>query len=57
MSKIQWKGSTLLAPVPPALVSCGTMDRPQCPHDCVDGHHQLSAAEDVYFRSSGAVQL
>ncbi|HJC71325.1 MAG TPA: flavin reductase family protein [Candidatus Ruthenibacterium merdavium] len=28
MSKIQWKGSTLLAPVPPALVSCGTMDRP-----------------------------
>ena len=28
MNKIQWKGSTLLAPVPPALVSCGTMDRP-----------------------------
>ena len=26
MSKIQWKGSTLLAPVPAALVSCGTMD-------------------------------
>lgn len=23
-----WKGSTLLAPVPPALVSCGTMDAP-----------------------------
>ena len=26
MSKIQWKGSTLLAPVPAALVSCGTME-------------------------------
>jgi flavin reductase (DIM6/NTAB) family NADH-FMN oxidoreductase RutF len=28
MDKIMWKGSTLLAPVPPALVSCGTMDAP-----------------------------
>lgn len=28
MSKIQWKGSTLLAPVPAALVSCGTMENP-----------------------------
>lgn len=28
MSKIQWKDSTLLAPVPAALVSCGTMENP-----------------------------
>ena len=28
MSKVKWKGSTLLAPVPPALVTCGTMEKP-----------------------------
>lgn len=28
MSKVQWKGSTLLGPVPPALVSCGTLEKP-----------------------------
>lgn len=28
MSKISWKGGALLAPVPPALVTCGTMDEP-----------------------------
>ena len=28
MAKQIWKGSTLLAPVPPTLVSCGTMDAP-----------------------------
>lgn len=28
MSKIVWKGSTLLAPVPAALVTCGTVDTP-----------------------------
>ncbi len=28
MSKIKWKGGTLLAPVPPALVSCGSMESP-----------------------------
>lgn len=28
MAKLTWKGGTLLAPVPPALVTCGTMDRP-----------------------------
>ena len=28
MSKIQWKGSALLAPVPAALVSCGTVEQP-----------------------------
>lgn len=27
MSKITWKGSTLLAPVPPVLVSCGNGER------------------------------
>lgn len=26
MSKIQWKGGTLLGPVPPTMVTCGTMD-------------------------------
>ena len=29
MSKTVWRGSTLLAPVPPALVACGT---PDCPN-------------------------
>ncbi len=28
MAKQIWKGSTLLAPVPPTLVSCGTVDQP-----------------------------
>ena len=28
MSNVQWKGSTLLAPVPAALVSCGTVENP-----------------------------
>ncbi|HIW54357.1 MAG TPA: flavin reductase family protein [Candidatus Ruthenibacterium merdigallinarum] len=28
MSKQLWKGSTLLAPIPPALVSCGSLDAP-----------------------------
>lgn len=28
MAKQHWKGSVLLAPVPPALVSCGTMEHP-----------------------------
>ena len=28
MSKLLWKGSTLLAPVPAALVSCGTLEKP-----------------------------
>ena len=28
MSKVKWKGSALLAPVPPALVTCGTMEKP-----------------------------
>lgn len=28
MDKMTWKGATLLAPVPPALVSCGTVEAP-----------------------------
>ncbi len=28
MPKIKWKGGTLLAPVPPVMVSCGTMENP-----------------------------
>lgn len=28
MAKIQWKGSTLLAPLPPIMVSCGTVEQP-----------------------------
>ncbi len=28
MSKVIWKGSALLGPVPPALVTCGTMEQP-----------------------------
>lgn len=28
MSKITWKPGTMLAPVPPALISCGTVDKP-----------------------------
>lgn len=27
MSKINWKGSTLLAPLPPIMVSCGSMEQ------------------------------
>ena len=28
MKKIQWKGGALLAPVPPAMVTCGSMEQP-----------------------------
>ena len=28
MSKIKWKGGALLAPLPPAIVTCGTLDKP-----------------------------
>lgn len=28
MAKVTWDGAALLAPVPPALVSCGTMENP-----------------------------
>lgn len=28
MSKIEWKGGALLAPVPPTLISCGSMEKP-----------------------------
>ena len=28
MSKVTWDGATLLAPVPPALVSCGMLESP-----------------------------
>ena len=28
MAKQSWKGSTLLAPVPPVMVACGTVDKP-----------------------------
>ncbi|MBR7159230.1 MAG: flavin reductase family protein [Alphaproteobacteria bacterium] len=28
MAKITWKAGTILAPVPPAMVSCGTLDKP-----------------------------
>lgn len=28
MGRIHWKGATLLAPVPPVLVSCGTVEKP-----------------------------
>ena len=28
MAKIAWKAGTMLAPVPPALISCGTLQRP-----------------------------
>ncbi|MBQ4152876.1 MAG: flavin reductase family protein [Oscillospiraceae bacterium] len=28
MKKIKWKGGTLLAPLPPVMVSCGTVEKP-----------------------------
>jgi len=28
MAKVNWKGSTLLGPVPPTMVSCGTVEEP-----------------------------
>ena len=28
MSKIEWKGGALLAPVPPVLVTCGSLEKP-----------------------------
>ena len=28
MKKIQWKGGALLAPIPPAMITCGNMEQP-----------------------------
>lgn len=28
MAKVSWKGATLLGPVPPTMVSCGTVEKP-----------------------------
>lgn len=28
MSKVQWKGGALIAPIPPVMVTCGTMEHP-----------------------------
>ena len=28
MTKITWKPGTLLAPIPPAMISCGTVEKP-----------------------------
>lgn len=30
MKKVHWPGATLMMPVPPALVSCGTKENPNC---------------------------
>lgn len=30
MKKVHWPGATLMTPVPPALVSCGTKEQPNC---------------------------
>ena len=30
MKKVHWPGATLMMPVPPVLVSCGTMEKPNC---------------------------
>ncbi|MBQ9117098.1 MAG: flavin reductase, partial [Clostridia bacterium] len=28
MPKVKWKGGALLAPVPPTIVTCGTVEKP-----------------------------
>ena len=28
MAKVSWRPGTLMAPLPPVLVSCGTMEKP-----------------------------
>ena len=30
MKKVHWPGATLMTPVPPVLVSCGTKEKPNC---------------------------
>ena len=30
MTKITWRAGTMLSPLPPALISCGTMEKHNC---------------------------
>ena len=46
-TKEQWKGSVITSPLPPTLVTCGSMDK-QCVHSCVD-RHSLHSAPVTYI--------
>lgn len=56
MSKISWKGSTLLGPIPPALITCGTLEQPS-PDRRLDRHRQYPASDDLYLGAARAVFL
>ncbi|MFR8205307.1 MAG: hypothetical protein ACLU99_02430 [Alphaproteobacteria bacterium] len=55
MTKISWKPGTMLAPVPPVMVTCGTMEKPERADDCLDGNRQFRAADDLHFWYARAV--
>ena len=56
MSRQVWKGSTLLNPEPPVLVSCGSPEKPNLDHRGLDRHHLHPAADAVHQRAARAVQ-
>lgn len=49
MTKISWKPGTMLAPVPPVMVTCGTMEKPNVLTIAMDGNRQFRAADDLHF--------
>lgn len=55
MSRQVWKGSTLLNPEPPVLVSCGSPDHPNFNHGRLVRHHLHPAAHALYQRASRAL--
>ena len=57
MTKQSWKGSALLNPVPPVLVSCGSLEKPQPHHGGLGGHRLHPAAHGVHQPAARAVQL
>ena len=56
MSRQVWKGSTLLNPEPPVLVSCGAPEKPNLITVGWTGHDLHPAADAVHQRTARAVQ-
>ena len=56
MSRQVWKGSTLLNPEPPVLVSCGSPEKPNLITRRLVRYHLHPAADAVHQRAARAVQ-
>ena len=56
MSRQVWKGSTLLNPEPPVLVSCGSPEKAESYHRRLVRYHLHPAADAVHQRAARAIQ-